>query len=156
MKRSKILASMVATVLALGAGAVLAQGQQGGGQQGGGQQGGQQGGGQQQMQQQQQRQAERAMSQDRVMDQERLQTRERDRTQDQAQTQAQAQTKASAGGSEGIYGGNLMTVQERNQYRAELGGLQNEQQRKEYEARHREQMQVRAKERGIEPEVTTD
>ena len=147
MKRSKILASMVATVLALGAGAVLAQGQQGGGQQGG-----QQGSGQQQMQQQQQRQAERAMSQDRVMDQERLQTRERDRTQDQAQTQ----TKASAGGGEGIYGGNLMTVQERNQYRAELGGLQDEQQRKEYEARHREQMQLRAKERGIEPEVTTD
>ena len=150
MKRSKILASMVATVLALGAGAVLAQGQQGGGQQGG-----QQGSGQQQMQQQQ-REAERAMSQDRVMDQERLQTRERDRTQDQAQTQAQTQTKASAGGGEGIYGGNLMTVQERNQYRAELGGLQNEQQRKEYEARHREQMQLRAKERGIEPEVTTD
>ena len=149
MKRSKILASMVATVLALGAGAVLAQGQQGGGQQGG-----QQGSGQQQMQQQQQREAERAMSQDRVMDQERLQTRERDRTQDQAQTQTQ--TKASAGGGEGIYGGNLMTVQERNQYRAELGGLQDEQQRKEYEARHREQMQLRAKERGIEPEVTTD
>jgi len=153
MKRSKILASMVATVLALGAGAVLAQGQQGGGQQGG-----QQGSGQQQMQQQQQRQAERAMSQDRVMDQERLQTRERDRTQDQAQaqTQTQTQTKASVGGGEGIYGGNLMTVQERNQYRAELGGLQDEQQRKEYEARHREQMQLRAKERGIEPEVTTD
>jgi len=153
MKGSKVLASMVATVLALGAGAVLAQGQQGGGQQGG-----QQGSGQQQMQQQQQRQAERAMSQDRVMDQERLQTRERDRTQDQAQTQTQAQTqaKASAGSGEGIYGGNLMTVQERNQYRAELGGLQDEQQRKEYEARHREQMQLRAKERGIEPEVTTD
>jgi hypothetical protein len=156
MKRSKILASMVATVLALGAGAVCAQGQQGGGQQGG-----QQGSSQQQMQQQQ-RQAERAMSQDRVMDQERLQTRERDRTQDQAQTQtqtqtqAQTQTKASAGGGEGIYGGNLMTVQERNRYRAELGGLQDEQQRKEYEARHREQMQLRAKERGIEPEVTTD
>jgi hypothetical protein len=153
MKRSRILASIVATVLALGAGAVLAQGQQGGGQQGG-----QQGSGQQQMQQQQQRQAERAMSQDRVMDQERLQTRERDRTQDQAQTQtrSQTQTKASAGGGEGIYGGNLMTVQERNQYRAELGGLQDEQQRKEYEARHREQMQLRSKERGIEPEVTTD
>ena len=154
MKGSKVLASMVATVLALGAGAVLAQGQQGGGQQGG-----QQGSGQQQMQQQQ-RQAERAMSQDRVMDQERLQTRERDRTQDQAQaqtqTQAQTQAKAAAGGGEGIYGGNLMTVQERNQYRAELGGLQDEQQRKEYEARHREQMQLRAKERGIEPEVTTD
>jgi hypothetical protein len=98
------------------------------------------------------------MSQDRVMDQERLQTRERDRTQDQAQTQtrSQTQTKASAGGGEGIYGGNLMTVQERNQYRAELGGLQDEQQRKEYEARHREQMQLRSKERGIEPEVTTD
>ena len=86
------------------------------------------------------------------MDQQRMQTRERTQDREQAQTQSQA----SKGAGEGIYGGNLMTVQERNQYRAELGGLQDEQQRKEYEARHREQMQLRSKERGIEPEVTTD
>jgi len=150
MKGSTIVASLAATVFVFASGAVYAQSQQGSGQQGGGQQGS----GQQQMQQQQQRQAERAMSQDRAMDQQRMQTRER--TQDREQAQTQTQTQASKGAGEGIYGGNLMTVQERNQYRAELGGLQNEQQRKEYEARHREQMQLRAKERGIEPEVTTD
>jgi hypothetical protein len=146
MQGSKILASMVATALALGAGAALAQGQQGGGQQGGGQQGS----GQQQMQQQQQRQAERAMSQDRVMDQDRLQTRER--TQDREQTQ----TQASKGPGEGIYGGNLMTVQERNKYREELGALKADEERLEYKARHREKMELRAQERGIKPEITTD
>jgi hypothetical protein len=144
MKGSKILSSIVATMIALGMGAVLAQGQQGGGQQGG----------QQQMQQQQQRQAERAMSQDRVMDQDRLQTRERDRTQDREQ--AATKTQASKGAGDGIYGGNLMTVQERNQYRAELGGLATEQERNEYKARHRDKMQLRAKERDVEPEITTD
>ena len=151
MQGSKILASIVATALALGAGAALAQGQQGGGQQAGGQQGGgQQGSGQQQMQQQQQRQAERAMSQDRAMDQQRMQTR--DRTQDREQTQ----TQASKGAGEGIYGGNLMTVQERNQYRTELGALKTDEERLEYKARHREQMELRARERGIDPQVTSD
>jgi hypothetical protein len=150
MKASTYLISLTAAMLVFASGTSVAQTQRGGQQQGG-QQGGQQQGAQQQ---QQQRQAERAMSQDRVMDQERLQTRERDRTQDREQ--AQDRTHAAAGPAEGIYGGNLMTVQERNQYRAELDGLQDEQQRKEYEARHREQMQLRAKERGIEPEVTTD
>jgi len=154
MKGSKILASIVATGLALSAGAVLAQGQQGGGQQGGQQGGGQQGGGQQQMQQQQQRQAERAMSQDRVMDQDRLQARERDRTQDREH--AQTQSQASAGAGDGIYGGNLMTVQERKQYGAELGALKTDAERLEYKARHREKMELRAQERGIEPELTTD
>jgi hypothetical protein len=106
------------------------------------------------MQQQQKRQAERAMSQDRVMDQDRLQTRERDRTQDR--DQAMTQTRASGGAGDGIYGGNLMSVQERNQYRAELGNLKSDEERLEYKARHREKMEVRARDRGIEPQVTTD
>ena len=121
----------------------------GGGQQGGGQQGG----GQQQMQQQQKRQAERAMSQDRTMDQERLQTRERTHTgPDTDADPAQARRVPGAG----IYGGNLMTAQERNQYRAELGALKTDEERQQYQARHREQMQLRAKERGVEPKVTDD
>jgi len=148
MKARYLLVSIAVAALASGSG--FAQGQQGGGQQGGGQQGG----GQQQVPQQQQRQAERAMTQDRALDQERLQTRERDRTQDREQ--AQAKEHKAAGSGEPIYGGNLMTAQERNQYRVELGGLQTEQQRKEFEARHRAQMQARAKERGIDPEYTTD
>ena len=142
MKSTTVLATLAATTLAF-APTAIAQGQQGG------QQGAQQG-----SQQQQQRQAERAMSQDRVMDQERMQTRERDRTQDQEQTQAREH--ASAGTGEGIYGGNLMTVQERNQYREQLGGLKTDQERTKFKAQHQEQMQLRAKERGVEPEVTTD
>ena len=149
MKPRIILTSLGVATLALASSLVLAQGQQGGGQQGG-----QQGGGQQQMQQQQQRQAERAMTQDRALDQERLQTRERDRTQDREQ--AQAKEHEAAGSGEPIYGGNLMTVQERNRYREQLATMQTEQERKEFEARHRAQMQARAKERGVDPEFTTD
>jgi hypothetical protein len=92
------------------------------------------------------------MSQDRTMDQERLQTRER--TQDR--TQAQTQAHAAKGAGTGIYGGNLMTVQERNQYRTELGALKTDEERQQYQARHHEQMQLRAKERGIDPKVTDD
>jgi len=149
MKGSTILASLAATAFVLASGAVYAQGQQGGGQQGG-----QQGSAQQQMQQQQQRQAERAMDQNQTMDQQRLQTRERDRTQDREQ--AQTQTQASKGSGEGIYGGNLMTVQERNQYRAELSALTTDEERLEYKARNRQKMDLRAQERGIDPQVTYD
>jgi hypothetical protein len=152
MKASTIIASLAAAVTVFASGAVYAQGQQVGGQQGGQQGSGQQGSGQQQMQQQQQRQAERAMSQDRAMDQQRMQTRERTQDREQVQTQ----TQASKGAGEGIYGGNLMTVQERNQYRAELGALKTDEERVQYQARHREKMQLRAKERGIEPETTND
>lgn len=145
MKGTTVLASLAATMLVFGSATALAQGQRGG------QQGGQQSG-QQEMQQQRQRQAERAMSQDRTMDQERMQSR--DRTQDREQTQTREH--ASSGPGEGIYGGNLMTVQERNQYREQLAGLKTDQERTEFKARHHEQMQQRAKERGIEPAVTTD
>jgi hypothetical protein len=146
MKASTLLASLAIAALLSAPGTVHAQGQQAGGTQGGGQQGS----GQQQVQKQQQRQAERAMSQDRVMDQERLQTRER--TQDRSQVQTQ--THAAKGAGEGVYGGNLMTLQERNQYRAELGSLKSDAERQQYEARHREKMQLRAKERGIDPQTT--
>lgn len=145
MRASTILASLAATVFVLASGAVFAQGQQGAGQQGG-----QQGSGQQQKQQQ--RQAERAMGQDRTLDQQRLQTRERTQDREQVQTQAHE----SKGPGDGIYGGNLMTAQERNQYRAELGALKTDEERLQYQARHQEKMQMRAKERGIDPQVTND
>ena len=88
------------------------------------------------------------------MDQDRLQTRERDRTQEREQ--AATQSQASKGAGEGIYGGNLMTVQERNQYRAAYGDLKTDAERNEFKARHREQMQSRSKERGVEPEITAN
>jgi hypothetical protein len=140
--RIAMLAAVGTTLIASTA---LAQRQQG--QPGGPESGQQQ---QQQMRQQQQRQADRAMNQQQTADHNRLQTRERDRTQ---APPSQSSAKAA---SKGIFGGNLMTVEERNQYREQLGKLQGDQPRNEFEARHREQMQARARERGVEPKVTMD
>jgi len=150
MRRNAFVTTLAAAVIALASTASFAQGQRQGppGNPPGGQQGAQQ------QQQQQQRQAERAMSQDRTMDQQRMQSRERDRTQDREQTQSREH--AATGAGKGIYGGNLMTVEERNQYREQLRLLQSDQERTQFEARHREQMQLRAKERGIEPVTTSD
>ena len=147
MKTTKFVLAVAAATLVLGSVASNAQGQRGGQQAAQPQ-------AQQQMQQQQQRQVERAMNQQSSIDQERMQQRDRDRTQDRDQTKQPDQPPGVP--AEGIYGGNLMTVQERNQYRDQLGALSDEAERNEFKARHREQMQVRAKERGVEPEVTPD
>lgn len=150
MKAIKRVSVVVSVLLLLSPVALMAQGPQGG------QQGGQQAaprGGQQYQGQQQKRQADRAMSQEQTMDQQRLQERDGTKTQDREQVHAQQQAQAKQAG---IYGGNLMTAEERNQYRAELGKMSTDQQRNEYVERHREQMQQRSKERGIPAEVTTD
>ena len=44
-----------------------------------------------------------------------------------------------------IYGGELMTVQERNEYREQLRHMDSEEERKKFQAQHREQMELRAK-----------
>jgi GTPase involved in cell partitioning and DNA repair len=44
-----------------------------------------------------------------------------------------------------VYGGELMTVQERNQYREQLRNMDSEEEREKLRAQHREQMQLRAK-----------
>ena len=149
MKRHVLIATAAIVGTAF-AGPAFGQGAQQG-QQGGAQTGAQQGQ-QQQQQRQQQRQADRAMSQQQSMDHDRLQTRERDRT----ETQTQTQTRAAQGSGEAIYGGNLMTVEERNRYREQLRALGSDAEREAFLARHREEMQLRARERGIEPEITTD
>jgi hypothetical protein len=119
------------------------------------------------------------MGQDQTMDRERVQTRERDRThagdgtqaqtqarkQDQsgaAQSQAQVQARSReqaqlhAGAGKGIYGGNLMTEQERNRYREQVGALGTDEERAAFEARHREQMQQRSRERNVPAEITDE
>ena len=118
-------------------------------------QGQQQGQGQGQGQQQpaQQRQMERATTQNRTAEQARLQQRERDRTH-QVASASQAAKQDLAGGE--IYGGNLMTEQERLQYRKRLDGLQGEQERNAFVNQHRDEMQKRSKQRGIPIEVTSD
>ena len=44
-----------------------------------------------------------------------------------------------------VYGGELMTVQERNQYREQLRHMESEEERRKFQAQHREQMDLRAK-----------
>ena len=69
------------------------------------------------------------------------------------QERAQKQGKDLVPPGQGpIYGGELMTVQERNQYREQLRHMESDAEREKFQAQHREQMNVRAKalERDIE------
>jgi hypothetical protein len=62
------------------------------------------------------------------------------------QERAQKQGKDLVPPGQGpIYGGELMTVQERNQYREQLRHMNSDEEREKFQARHREQMNVRAK-----------
>jgi opacity protein-like surface antigen len=149
MKTRTALSALVAATLVTTSFAAVAQGQQQGGR---GQQGGQQGG----QQYQQQRQAERSATQERAQDRERVQTREQDRARVHQQDGTGTPAGQAKGAGNGIYGGNLMSVEERNQYRQQLGGLKTEQQRSQFQAQHREQMQLRAKEKGVAAEVTAE
>jgi hypothetical protein len=152
--------ALIVAAAVLASGVALSQGNPGKGQgQGSGQgqsqaqgPGAGQGGagrGQGQQTQQQKRQMERSASQDAATEHERLQQRDRDRTQ-----QHTASGKAAPGA--GIYGGNLMTEQERNQYREQLRSMKTNSEREAFEAKHREQMQQRSNERNVPIEVTED
>lgn len=83
--------------------------------------------------------------------------RERLRSEHQAEIRSRAEARGvdPAPASEGpIYGGALMTAEERNAYREELRRLGDD--RRSFMAEHREKMQQRAKERGIELEEETE
>ena len=141
-------ATLIAGLMTLASVASMAQNQPSAPRQGQGQ-------GQQQGQQQatQQRQMERSTDQNRTAEHDRLQQREQDRTKTHA---ASAQAGNGAAGGKGIYGGNLMTEQERNQYREHLGSMKTDQERNAFMAQHQETMQKRSKERNVPIEVTTD
>jgi len=141
-------ATLIAGLMTLASVASMAQNQPSAPRQGQGQ-------GQQQGQQQatQQRQMERSTDQNRTAEHDRLQQREQDRTKTHA---ASAQAGNGAAGGKGIYGGNLMTEQERNQYRERLGSMKTDQERNAFMAQHQETMQKRSKERNVPIEVTTD
>ena len=73
---------------------------------------------------------------------------QRDRTRDQARTNAPDSAKQA---EQKIYGQELMSEQERNQYRHQLQLLsQDPQKRTEFMAQHREKMQQRAKLKGVD------
>ena len=67
-----------------------------------------------------------------------------DQARAQDQTQAQDQIR-----DQDIYGSQLMTVQERNEYRNKMRSAKTAQERERIRAEHHEQMQVRAKDRGV-------
>jgi hypothetical protein len=82
-------------------------------------------------------------------DRERFQVQHEEMMQERAQKQG---TDLVPPGQGPIYGGELMTVQERNQYREQLRHMDSEEERAKLQAQHREQMELRAKalERDIE------
>ena len=81
-----------------------------------------------------------------------MQTQERNQSQqrEQAQEQKQIHQPGTGNGPDSdIYGHELMTVQERNQYREQLRLVESDpEQKTRFLAQHREQMQIRAKAQG--------
>jgi len=136
-QRIQSLSAVLASVLlALTSASVIAQNRGQGQAQG-------QGRGQQASQQQpvQQRQTQRSADQQRTRDQ------SRDRVHQPSAAEAKGQS---------IYGGNLMSKEEQKRYREELRSMNTEQQRNEYISRHREQMELRSKQRKVPVEVTSE
>jgi hypothetical protein len=129
-----------------------------------------QGGGGDQVRAQERAQAERGQmdrDRDRVRDQDRThqpatapayegtqsqqqkQVQQREQVQEQEQKQIHVPDTGNGPDSD-IYGHELMTVQERNQYREQLRLVESDPEKKtRFEAQHREQMQTRAKAQGF-------
>jgi hypothetical protein len=121
-----------------------------------------QGGGGDQVRAQERAQAERGQTdrdRDRVRDQDRTHQPAtapayegtQSRQQKQVQEQKQIHVPDTGNGPDSdIYGHELMTVQERNQYREQLRLVESDPEKKtRFEAQHREQMQTRAKAQGF-------
>lgn len=87
---------------------------------------------------------------DRFHDRDRITDPSHDRDRDRDQDRTHAPDNAQLG-KNGIYGGELMSVEERNQFHEQLRLTENDPQaRTKLMAEHREQMQQRAKTKGVE------
>lgn len=143
MKIQTTIGLLTATVFALASFSAAAQG------------GKQQGGAQPQDRAQVER-GQRDFDRDRMQDRDRATTPSRDRDRDRDQDRTNAPDNAKYGDSE-IYGSELMSTQERNQYREQLRLTESDPQAQtKLKAQHEEQMRVRAKEQGVklgEPET---
>jgi hypothetical protein len=62
---------------------------------------------------------------------------------------ASAQSPDQLPEGEPIYGSDLLTQQERNQYRKSMSEMKGDKQREQFRAEHHVQMQQRAKDRGV-------
>ena len=82
-----------------------------------------------------------------LMNMETNQAREHFQIQHESKMQERAQLQGKdlvPPGQGAIYGSELMTVQERNQYREQLRHMESEEEREKFQAQHREQMELRA------------
>ena len=83
-----------------------------------------------------------------LMNMETVEAREQYRVQHEEMMQERAQKQGKdlvPPGQGPIYGGELMTVQERNEYREQLRHMNSDEEREKFQARHQEQMKLRAK-----------
>ena len=83
-----------------------------------------------------------------LMNMETEQAREHFQIQHESKMQERAQLQGEdlvPAGQGPIYGGELMTVQERNDYREQLRHMDSEEEFEKFQAQHREQMELRAK-----------
>lgn len=69
--------------------------------------------------------------------------------QDRTRQQDQGQTKSKVQDQDRIYGSQLMTKQERNEFRNRMRSAKTAEEREQIRAEHHERMMVRAKERGV-------
>lgn len=84
----------------------------------------------------------------RLMNMETHEAREHFQAQHEGKMQERAQLQGEdlvPSGQGPIYGGELMTVQERNQYREQLRQMDSDEEREKFQARHQEKMNLRAK-----------
>ena len=90
---------------------------------------------------------QRDMDRDRQHDRDRITKTQHDPKRDKDRIKAPDHAKF---GDHEIYGGQMMTEQERNQYREQLRLIgDDEQKRTQFMAQHREEMQKRAKAKGV-------
>jgi hypothetical protein len=88
---------------------------------------------------------DRMRDRDRIHEEAHSPAQDRDRVQDRTHAPDQAKF-----GDQDIYGQELMSVEERNQYREQLRLAESDpQQKTRLEANHREEMQVRARAQGV-------
>jgi len=136
MKAQTTIGILVATALALTAASAVAQGRHGQG-------------GASPPQRAQVERGQRDFDRDRVRDRDRVNDPAQDRKQDRDQDRTHAPDNAQ-NGNQGIYGGELMNAQERNQYREQLRLTESDPKaRSQFMKQHQEKMQLRAKEKGV-------
>lgn len=136
MKIRTTISLLTVTALALASFSAAAQGRHG------------QGGAQPQDRAQIER-GQKDFDRDRLRDRDRLNepAQDRDRVRDQDRTHAPDNAKL---GANGMYGSELMSVEERNQYREQLRLTESDSKaRTKFMAQHQEKMQARAKQQGV-------